>query len=206
MNDPAPLEIIAIPRDPVCGMTVDPGADGPRSIHDGKTYHFCSERCQTWFDTDPPSFLTAVDPVCGMSVDLATARFASKHNGASVFFCSERCQEKFAADPDAYADGRPAPEPMPEGTLFTCPMDPEIVQEGPGDCPICGMALEPMSPTADVGPNPELIDFRRRFAIGLTFTIPVLILSMGPMFGLPVKEWIGNRGKEADNDRACFWG
>ena len=193
MNDPAPLEIIAIPRDPVCGMTVDPGADGPRSIHDGKTYHFCSERCQTWFDTDPPSFLTAVDPVCGMSVDLATARFASKHNGASVFFCSERCQEKFAADPDAYADGRPAPEPMPEGTLFTCPMDPEIVQEGPGDCPICGMALEPMSPTADEGPNTELIDFRRRFAIGLAFTVPVLILSMGPLIGLPVKEWIGHR-------------
>lgn len=86
------------------------------------------------------------------------------------------------------------PEPAPPGTLYTCPMCPEIVQEGPGTCPMCGMALEPMGlPAADAGPNPELVDFTRRFWAGIVFSIPVLILAMGPMVGLPVRDWFGQR-------------
>jgi Cu+-exporting ATPase len=81
---------------------------------------------------------------------------------------------------------------MPEGTLYTCPMDPEIVQEGPGDCPICGMALEPMMPQADAGPNPELVDFRRRLWIGAPLALAVLVLEMGSMLGLPFADWFGD--------------
>lgn len=194
MNAPEQVARQAITRDPVCGMTVDPDAGGPTSSLDGHTYHFCSEHCHARFEADPGSFRTAEDPVCGMNVERASAQHMSKHEGTRVYFCSARCQEKFDADPEAFADGRPAPEPMPEGTVYTCPMHPEIEQIGPGDCPICGMALEPTGvPTGDEGPNPELVDFRRRFTIGAILTIPVLILSMGPFIGLPVKEWIGER-------------
>jgi Cu+-exporting ATPase len=193
MNAPNHIDASSLNRDPVCGMLVEPSEDTPKALHGEREYLFCCDHCRTKFLSTPDDYLAAEDPVCGMDVDRATAKYMSKHAGSRIYFCSERCQTKFDADPDAYADGRPEPEPMPEGTLYTCPMDPEIVQEGSGDCPICGMALEPVSPTADAGPNPELIDFRRRFAIGLAFTIPVLILSMGPMVGLPIKEWFGSR-------------
>ena len=83
---------------------------------------------------------------------------------------------------------------MPEGTIYTCPMHPEIEQVGPGTCPICGMALEPKGvAAADEGPNPELVDFRRRFAVGAALTVPVLVIAMGPMLGLPVDAWLGVR-------------
>ena len=83
---------------------------------------------------------------------------------------------------------------MPAGTIYTCPMHPEIEQVGPGDCPICGMALEPKGvPAGDEGPNPELVDFRRRFAVGAALTVPLLVIAMGPMLGLPVGAWIGER-------------
>lgn len=186
--------VTVITRDPVCGMEVDPAASELRSTHSGHDYHFCSAHCHETFAAAPEEYLTSEDPVCGMKVDRASAKYLTKHAGMRVYFCSSRCQEKFEADPDAYADGRPAPEPMPEGTIYTCPMHPEIEQIGPGDCPICGMALEPQGvPTGDEGPNPELVDFRRRFTIGAILTLPVLILAMGPFIGLPVKEWIGER-------------
>ncbi len=83
---------------------------------------------------------------------------------------------------------------MPAGTAYTCPMHPEIEQIGPGDCPICGMALEPMSPSAgDTGPNPELVDFTRRFWVGAALSVPLLVLAMGPMLGLPVRDWLGEQ-------------
>ena len=182
-----------VTRDPVCGMLVEPLAGKPTSEHEGHTYHFCAAHCRDKFESAPADYVTAEDPVCGMSVHRATTRHMAKHQGARYFFCSSRCQERFEAAPADYLSGRSAPEPMPEGTLYTCPMDPEIIQEGPGDCPICGMALEPMSPSAETGPNPELIDFRRRFFVGAALTIPVLILAMGPMVGLPVGEWVGER-------------
>ncbi|MEO1422013.1 MAG: heavy metal translocating P-type ATPase [Pseudomonadota bacterium] len=183
-----------ITRDPVCGMTVDPDAGKPRTEHGDHTYHFCHDGCREKFEKDPENYVQAEDPVCGMQVHRATARHMSKHAGERFYFCSGRCQEKFDAEPDTYLGDRPAPEPMPEGTLFTCPMDPEIVQEGPGDCPICGMALEPMMPSADSGPNPELIDFRRRLWIGAPLALAVLALEMGGMLGLPWSEIFGTQG------------
>jgi len=181
-------------RDPVCGMTVDPNAGKPTATHDGRVFHFCNPRCAEKFQAAPADYLTAKDPVCGMTVDRASARHMAKHEGQRFYFCSEGCKTKFEGDPAAYLGDRPAPEPMPVGTIYTCPMHPEIEQVGPGDCPICGMALEPKGvPAADEGPNPELVDFKRRFAVGAALTVPVLILAMGPMVGLDVGHWIGER-------------
>ncbi len=86
---------------------------------------------------------------------------------------------------------------MPAGTKYTCPMDPEIVQDGPGTCPICGMALEPMGAAAlDAGPSPELIDFAHRLKIGALFTVPLVVIAMGGHLGLPVVDWLGARGAQ----------
>jgi len=180
-----------IVRDPVCGMIVDPAAGKPRLEQGGHVYHFCHDGCRAKFEADPEAYIEAEDPVCGMAVSRATARHMAKHAGEHFYFCSARCQDKFEAAPENYLGDRPVPEPMPEGTLYTCPMDPEIVQEGPGDCPICGMALEPMMPSADAGPNPELIDFRRRLWIGAPLALAVLVLEMGGMLGLPWADWFG---------------
>ena len=138
---------------------------------------------------------SATDPVCGMTVDPAMDKPSHVHDGTVFHFCSQGCHDKFAADPMHYLSGghRNVAEDAPTGTMFTCPMDPEIIQEGPGTCPICGMALEPMGvPAGDEGPNPELIDFTRRFRIGATLTLPLLVISMGPMAGLPVRDWLGD--------------
>jgi Cu+-exporting ATPase len=184
----------ALIRDPVCGMTVDPEAGKPTHEHEGRTLHFCNPRCRDRFIADPGAYLTAIDPVCGMKVDRASARHMLKHEGERFYFCSAGCHERFKAEPAKYLAGRPAPEPMPEGTIYTCPMHPQIEQVGPGDCPICGMALEPKGvPAAEEGPNPELVDFTRRFRIGAALTVPILLLTMGPMLGLPVREWLGER-------------
>ncbi len=122
-----------------------------------------------------------LDPVCGMTVDPATTPHRHLHGGETYFFCSGGCRTKFAADPGKYLDPsqREQAQPAPEGAIFTCPMHPEVRQEGPGSCPICGMALEPEMPTADAGPNPELADMTRRFWIGVLLTAPVVVLEMG---------------------------
>jgi Cu+-exporting ATPase len=115
-----------------------------------------------------------------MEVDPHTARHRAEHAGRTYYFCSERCRERFIADPESYlAPSVAADEPVPEGTIYTCPMHPEIRQVGPGSCPICGMALEPLTVTADSGPNPELLDMRRRLWIGLALSLPVVALEMG---------------------------
>ncbi|MDW6026051.1 heavy metal translocating P-type ATPase [Mesorhizobium sp. BAC0120] len=181
-------------RDPVCGMTVDPHAGKPTGEHAGRTFHFCSAGCKTKFEAEPEAYLTATDPVCGMKVDRATAEHFLRHEGHKHYFCSSGCKAKFEADPHKYEGPRPAEKPMPKGTLYTCPMHPEIVRDKPGSCPICGMALEPMGvPTGDEGPNPELVDFVRRFWVSAVLSIPLLVVTMGPMLGLPVREWIGER-------------
>ena len=179
-------------RDPVCGMTVSAREPGHTYHHNNHTYAFCSERCREKFAADPGAYTTAADPVCGMSVNRAAAEHMAKHDGERFYFCSSRCLEKFEAEPQAYLGDRPRHEPMPEGTLYTCPMHPEIVQEGPGDCPKCGMALEPMGvPAGDTGPNPELVDFSWRFKIGVALTVPILVLAMAPMVRLPLRDWLG---------------
>jgi P-type Cu+ transporter len=123
---------------------------------------------------------TVRDPVCGMTVDPHTAKHRAEHQGHTYYFCSARCREKFVAAPEQYLDkAEKPPASVPAGTIYTCPMHPEIRQIGPGSCPICGMALEPEVVTADSGPNPELIDMTRRFWIGLVLTLPVVVLEMG---------------------------
>jgi P-type Cu+ transporter len=145
-------------------------------------------------DASPETIVNAIDPVCGMTVDPTAGKPSYIHGDQTYHFCSQGCCDRFAKDPEHYLSGahRAAAENAPAGTMFTCPMDPEIIQEGPGSCPICGMALEPMGiPPADAGPNPELVDFTRRFVIGAIFSLPLVAVSMGPMAGLPVKNWLG---------------
>jgi Cu+-exporting ATPase len=127
------------------------------------------------------------DPVCGMTVDPETARFHADHGGQTHSFCGAKCRDKFVADPTRYIAGKPRPpaQLQPAGTIYTCPMHPEIRQDGLGFCPICGMALEPETPTEKAGPSAELIDMTRRFRIGLTLAIPVFVLEMaGHLTGL----------------------
>ena len=131
----------------------------------------------------------ARDPVCGMTVDPHTAQHRTLHEGHPFYFCSAGCKTKFEASPAKYLENRVTP-PVIEGAIYTCPMHPEIRQPGPGFCPICGMALEPETVSADTGPNPELADMTRRFWIGLALTLPVFALEMGGhLTGL--HQWIG---------------
>lgn len=120
------------------------------------------------------------DPVCGMTVNPVTSSHSAEHDGRTYHFCCAGCRAKFLADPGKYLAPRD-PEPVVEGAIYTCPMHPEIRQEGPGSCPICGMALEPEEVTLDSGPDPELIDMGRRFRVCAFFTLPLLIYAMGDM-------------------------
>jgi Cu+-exporting ATPase len=120
------------------------------------------------------------DPVCGMTVDPATSKHRFEHHGETFHFCSAGCRTKFAADPAKYLAKDKASEPeMPAGTIYTCPMHPQIRQVGPGSCPICGMALEPEVASLETGPNPELADMTRRFWIGGALALPPVVLEMG---------------------------
>jgi len=196
--------------DPVCGMTVDTTAGKPSTLHDGATFHFCCNGCKAKFEVDPKKYLAAKnasgdccgtgaataaaahgrahatahavkDPVCGMVVDPHTAQHRAEHAGHTYYFCAARCREKFVADPAAYLGERQSAAPA--GAIYTCPMHPEVQQVGPGDCPKCGMALEPMMPTAgDEGS--ELTAMARRFWALVALTAPVFALAMGPhLFG-----------------------
>ena len=120
------------------------------------------------------------DPVCGMKVDPAAAKHVFSHAGRTFHFCSAGCRGKFAADPETYL-GRvqAAPPAAAPGATYTCPMHPQVRQAGPGSCRICGMALEPLLPTAEEAPNDELADMSRRFWIGLFLALPVFLLEMG---------------------------
>ena len=136
------------------------------------------------------------DPVCGMTVDPDSAKHTAEHEGARYYFCSSDCRTKFLAEPGRYLkpEARES-EPVPEGTIYTCPMHPEIRQVGPGSCPICGMALEPLLVAREAEPNLELIDMRRRFWIGLALALPVVVLEMGGhLFGVDrlIPSWTSN--------------
>jgi len=122
----------------------------------------------------------STDPVCGMTVDPRKTAHHVMHSGTEYHFCSAGCRAKFVADPDRYLGERSAePVENAQGTIWTCPMHPEIRQDHPGPCPICGMALEPVTFTADSGPSSELLDMTRRFWIGLALALPVFALEMG---------------------------
>ena len=107
------------------------------------------------------------DPVCGMTMDPSTAKHNFSYQGETYYFCSEVCRSKFVADPDSYLNASPnlKERKAPAGTVWTCPMHPEIRRDAPGSCPICGMALEPELPTAYEEPSPELRDMNRRFGL-----------------------------------------
>ena len=138
----------------------------PTTAHDGGGHSCCSHA--------PKAETTVKDPVCGMDVDPSKAAGSFEFQGKTYAFCSKGCLEKFRADPARYLSQGPAgmahgarTRDAPGRDAYTCPMHPEIVQEGPGNCPKCGMALEPLVPTEDDGPNHELIDMTRRFWVCL---------------------------------------
>ncbi|MEX1026021.1 MAG: heavy metal translocating P-type ATPase [Planctomycetota bacterium] len=143
--------------------------------------------------SDAAGRTTATDPVCGMTVATDGAIAPSQFGGETYHFCSAGCRAKFEADPWFYASGRvsergPATTP---GTIYTCPMHPEIERDEPGSCPICGMALEPVMPTSE--PSEELRDFTRRTYVSASAAALIIVLTMGEWIALPVRDWIGHR-------------
>ena len=133
--------------------------------------------------SQPPA---ARDLVCGMTVDPATAKHRAEHAGHSYVFCSARCREKFMAEPGRYVVGPQGRASAAVGAvLWTCPMHPQIVRKEPGNCPICGMALEPMTPAAGETENPELRDMTRRFWVGVALSLPLLAIAMAEHFNKP---------------------
>ncbi len=145
-------------------------------------------------EAQPP---THVDPVCGMKVR-DTSPHRTHFEGREILFCNPKCLAKFTADPEAYRHGPPAKPtapaaPPPAGAKYTCPMDPEVVRDAPGDCPVCGMALEPMVPRLDdSAASAEERDMLRRFAFAATLSLPLVVLSMADMrAGHPVSAFLG---------------
>lgn len=137
---------------------------------------------------------TAIDPVCGMTVDTRAGKPHLDHEGQTYHFCSTKCRSRFSADPWFYLSGahKRRKTTAAKGVQYTCPMHPEIVTDKPGDCPLCGMALEPMGVPGDE-PNPELADFSRRLVVSAALALVVMILAMGGHVGLPIREWLGER-------------
>jgi Cu+-exporting ATPase len=151
--------------DPICGMTVDPAAAAGKFEYEGREYYFCSAHCLRKFSASPQAYLNRAQ-----SVAQSVAQMAA--HGSS--------QSPVQISPKSHAAHSPAPKPQP-GRKYTCPMHPEIVRDGPGSCPICGMALEPLTASLDDEENPELIDMTRRFWISLVLTLPVFFFAMSEM-------------------------
>jgi len=141
----------------------------------------------------PQGAKTDTDPVCGMTVDVNESTRQAQYEGKRFHFCSENCETKFEADPYYYGSGNAQNAQMVDqaGTQWTCPMHPEILKDAPGSCPICGMALEPTVPSDE--PSEELTDFTRRMWISAIAAVPLVILTMGELFGLPVRDWVGHQ-------------
>jgi len=158
-----------------CSSDAKATAPAPAAHHDHDAAHgCCSSKKPDAANADP-----LTDPVCGMQVDPATTPHHASHAGNEYHFCSARCREKFVAEPAKYLAPKPeVPAAMPKGTIYICPMHPQIRQEGPGTCPICGMALEPEMPSLDEEENPELSDFSHRFWWSLPLSVVVLVLAM----------------------------
>ena len=142
---------------------------------------------------DAPAGTSATDPVCGMTVVLKPDTRSESFDGKSFHFCSEKCQTRFRADPWFYANGKAPAKGHDVGAAaqYTCPMHPQILRDKPGNCPICGMTLEPV--VASDLPSAELADFTRRMWISAAAAVPLVILTMGGLIGLPVRDWIGHR-------------
>ena len=141
----------------------------------------------------PEGAETVKDPVCGMTVSIEANTRNAEFQGEDFYFCSEKCQTKFEGDPWFYASGPTAgrKKTPPANVEYTCPMHPEIIRDAPGACPICGMALEPMLPSDES--SHELTDFSRRMWISAAAAVPLVILTMGELVALPVRDWIGHQ-------------
>ena len=144
-------------------------------------------------ETAMPGTQTAVDPVCGMTVRLKPDTRAETFGAQTFHFCSGKCQARFQADPWFYAAGNAAKrgKVAVAGVQYICPMHPQIIRDAPGSCPICGMALDPVLPSNE--PSHELTDFSRRMWISAAAAVPLIVLTMGPLVGLPVRDWIGHQ-------------
>ncbi len=176
------LERAADRRDPVCGMPVTPAAETPRAEHGGETVYFCCERCRQRFEADPAAWLSDTCPVCETEVSRPHAAEVARVGRARLWLKTEACAEAFRADPEAYA---PEPEPSADaGQRHICPMCPGVEAEGPADCPVCGMPLEPARPDPGNAPSPELRDMERRLAWSAPFALALFGLEMGAHAGL----------------------
>jgi Cu+-exporting ATPase len=195
-SPPPPTEERVI--DPVCGMKVVPGkARGGSFEHDGTTYWFCNPKCRERFSGDPTGYLAKMEEkALAPSMPSPMGPMAHGDHGGHGMHAGP------AAPAVAVPPAVTAPGPVASGALYTCPMHPEIQQVGPGDCPLCGMALEPLAPTEATGPDPELVDMRRRLVASAGPTILVLVLAMGPMVGLDLG--LGRAGDFAQAALSAF--
>ncbi len=136
---------------------------------------------------------SVLDPVCGMTVKLNAGKPHFDFEEKDYHFCGQKCCDKFSADPEFYLTGghKKRAQVAPKDAQYTCPMHPEIIEDHMADCPLCGMALEPMGVPED-GPNLELIDFTKRFWISAFLTIPLVIIAMAPLLGLPIHDILGD--------------
>src|SRR3984957_10392805 len=158
-------------------------AHGTAAAHAGHHHRTVTQAASCSGGKHDEASAPAIDPVCGMKVTRETAKHRFASRGQDYFFCSARCRERFEAEPEKFLKPK-QPEAAPAGTIYTCPMHPEVRQVGPGSCPICGMALEPEQVSLDDAPDPELIDMTRRFRIALVLTLPVFVIEMGSHLGL----------------------
>ncbi|MFM8441327.1 MAG: heavy metal translocating P-type ATPase, partial [Acidobacteriota bacterium] len=182
-------------QDPVCGMTVDRATAAGSLVRGTTTYYFCSKGCLEKFATKSdsanlvsisrspaPDLQLATDPVCGMTVDSSTAADSFDFEGIRYFFCAERCLARFSQNPISFLSPKDA-EIDDESVEYFCPMDPEVIETGPGVCVKCGMALEPMRASLEARPDPEYLDMRRRLIVGGVLTAPLMAISMFGMGG-----------------------
>lgn len=212
-----PAEPVQEPHvDPVCKMLVTPETAAAEYEYNRTTYYFCNPGCKERFAAEPEKYLDAntgtgghqdhtvqhgemtaapagefTDPVCGMRVSPESAAGTHEYKGETYYFCSPGCLDKFRTDPEKYLSPQRA-EDKPKDVEYTCPMHPEIVQIGPGSCPICGMALEPKEVTLEERPDPELIDMTRRFWVSMVLTLPIFVLETAAMF-LPIESYVPPR-------------
>ncbi|MFV0389770.1 MAG: heavy metal translocating P-type ATPase [Pyrinomonadaceae bacterium] len=195
-------------KDPICGMNVNPETAAASFEHDGTIYYFCSKGCEKQFKENSTNRVVSekaampqmigitrkneelpevyIDPVCKMNVTAESAKAKYGFEGKTYYFCAEGCLSKFKQNPALFLKSDTPAETMSDdsskGIEYTCPMHPEVLQIGPGSCPICGMALEPKTVTLDDSPDPEYLDMKRRFIICSILAAPLLIISMAEMF------------------------